>query len=202
LGDLLLLPKDFNASYGDMEYPAKLEHYGGHNLLARSLQPLCYTNNPSFLGLISRTGLPFKPYPETFVTASIAERQELYRQIAELVWDPTDFGLRVPERQSSVSTGSRSYGVSIRDLMEVGLVEVGAQLAGIHSGVEYSATITADGRIRLDHGDEYDAPSTAAMAALDRKSWNGWSWWRMKAPAGSVILSRVREDYIERHGLG
>jgi hypothetical protein len=37
IGSLLLLPKSFNASYGDLPYAEKREHYLGQNLLARSL---------------------------------------------------------------------------------------------------------------------------------------------------------------------
>src|SRR5207244_1098182 len=33
LGDLLLLPKSFNASYGDLPYEEKLVHYDSQNLL-------------------------------------------------------------------------------------------------------------------------------------------------------------------------
>ena len=39
LGGLLLLPKDFNASFGDMPYDQKIEHYNAQNPLARSLPP-------------------------------------------------------------------------------------------------------------------------------------------------------------------
>jgi hypothetical protein len=53
-GALLLLPKDFNASFGDMPYNAKLPKYMGQNLLTRSLHPDCYQNNPSFLRASSR----------------------------------------------------------------------------------------------------------------------------------------------------
>ena len=37
IGDLLLLPKQFNASYNDDPYEKKLPHYFGQNLLAASL---------------------------------------------------------------------------------------------------------------------------------------------------------------------
>jgi hypothetical protein len=92
-GDLLLLPKDFNASYGDKTYLEKLPHYFGQNLLAQSLHPYAYQHNPSFLGLIQRTGLPFKAYPDGFTLADVEERHELYRQICEHVWDPEALGL-------------------------------------------------------------------------------------------------------------
>jgi hypothetical protein len=92
-GDLLLLPKDFNASYGAMTYADKVAHYFGQNSLAKSLWPKAYENNPTFLGLIARTGLAFKAYPDAFTPASIDERQDLYRQILEQVWSPEALGL-------------------------------------------------------------------------------------------------------------
>ncbi|MEM5791000.1 MAG: DUF262 domain-containing protein [Candidatus Aenigmatarchaeota archaeon] len=85
LGDLLLLPKSFNASYGDMKFEDKVRHYFGQNLLAKSLHKNCYEHNPRFLAFIQRYNLPFKPY-EHFGKKEIEERQELYSKIAELVW--------------------------------------------------------------------------------------------------------------------
>lgn len=92
-GDLLLLPKDFNASFGDMPYAEKVEHYNAQNPLARSLHPMAYEKNPSFLALGERYGLEFKPYPTTFKKADVDERQVLYQALAEVVWDPARLGL-------------------------------------------------------------------------------------------------------------
>jgi len=86
-GGLLLLPKSFNASYGDLPYEEKLPHYLTQNLLARSLHPQCYEHNPGFLRFVQKSGLPFKPY-EHFDRAALDERCELYRQIAMRVWNP------------------------------------------------------------------------------------------------------------------
>ncbi len=89
LGGLLLLQRGLNQSLGDATYEEKLDAYvtKGENLLARSLHPAAYTNNPGFRGLIRRTGLPFQPY-ESFGPEEQAERQELYIRIAEWVWNP------------------------------------------------------------------------------------------------------------------
>jgi hypothetical protein len=89
IGGLLLLPKSFNGSYGDLPYEAKMEHYFGQNLLARSLHLKCYEHNPGFLRFVARSGLPFRPY-EHFHRAELDERSDLYRQLAERVWDPDD----------------------------------------------------------------------------------------------------------------
>lgn len=87
-GDLLLLPKSFNASYGALPYEEKLPHYNSQNLLARSLHPLAYQNNPGFLTFVNHSGLPFRPH-EQFKRADLDERCELYRQLAKHVWNPT-----------------------------------------------------------------------------------------------------------------
>jgi len=89
IGDLLLLPKAFNASYNDDLYEKKLPHYFKQNLLAASLNPMSYQKNPGFSGFIKSSGLPFKPYEE-FNAADIVDRGHLYRQIAKMVWDPDD----------------------------------------------------------------------------------------------------------------
>jgi hypothetical protein len=88
-GGLLLLPKKFNASYGDLEYEKKLPHYYAQNLLARSLNPQCYEHNPGFVGFVRESGLPFKAHKH-FRKAELEERNRLYRAIADCVWNPDD----------------------------------------------------------------------------------------------------------------
>lgn len=87
IGGLLLLPKSFNASFGDLPYEEKLKKYFGQNLLAKSLHPECYEHNPGFLRFVKESGLPFKPH-EKFKRADIDERQQLYMKLAEEVWSP------------------------------------------------------------------------------------------------------------------
>lgn len=93
VGGLLLVPKSFNASYGDMPYAQKRPHYLSQNLLARSLHDQAYDHSPGFVKFVQDSGLPFQPY-EVFDAKAIIERGALYRQIAERVWDPEDL-LRV-----------------------------------------------------------------------------------------------------------
>jgi len=87
IGGLLLLPKSFNASYGDLPYATKREHYLTQNLLARSLHERAYEHNPGFLRFIEESGLPFKPHPE-FKKADLDARQRLYQALAERIWSP------------------------------------------------------------------------------------------------------------------
>jgi uncharacterized protein with ParB-like and HNH nuclease domain len=91
-GGLILLPRGFNQSYGDLPYEDKLEHYYGQNLLAQSLHPRAYERNPGFRQFISRYDLGdyFRPYPQ-FKKADLDARQELYYWLCEIIWSPARF---------------------------------------------------------------------------------------------------------------
>lgn len=80
IGDLLVLPKQFNASYGDLPYQEKVEPYFGQNVLAQTLNIKKYQNNPGFIKYKSDKNLNFKHY-EIFNKNSISERAELYKEI-------------------------------------------------------------------------------------------------------------------------
>ncbi len=86
LGDLILLPRGTNQSYGKQTYGDKLIHYTKENLLVKSLSPLTYQNNPNFLHMKRELGLPFEPHTE-FKKKDIDGRQQLYRKICELIWN-------------------------------------------------------------------------------------------------------------------
>lgn len=85
LGDLVLLPRGTNQSYGDLTYEQKQPHYIKENMLVKSLCPLTYENNPNFNRLKSELNLPFKAH-ESFKKKDVDARQELYRAICEQIW--------------------------------------------------------------------------------------------------------------------
>jgi len=89
MGDLVLLPKDFNASYGNMPYEEKIHHYYAQNSLAQTLHPMAYENNPSFRRVRESHGLAFRAHPESFTKAEIEARQELYLDLAKVIWSPS-----------------------------------------------------------------------------------------------------------------
>lgn len=86
IGDLLLLPRGSNQSYGDKPYEQKQAHYIKENLLAKSLCELTYKNNPNFTNFIHHSKLPFKPH-NTFKKMDIDQRQQLYQEICERMWN-------------------------------------------------------------------------------------------------------------------
>ena len=92
----MLLPKSFNASYGDLPYAKKREHYLTRNLLAQSLHERAYEHNPGFKRFIAESGLTFRAHAE-FKKADLDARQELYQKLAEQIWSPD----RLAQEESS-----------------------------------------------------------------------------------------------------
>jgi hypothetical protein len=197
-GGLLLLPKDFNGSYGDNVYEDKLQYYFGQNLLARSLHSQCYEHNPSFLRLLSETHLPFSPV-EHFTVEAFQQRQLLYRLLCEEVWSPVRYGFEVPDPVTHPQEQERQqyYGVAIKDVLMAGLIRAGQELLGTRAGISYSALVTVDGKIELAGGVVCETPSLAGATALGSRSCNGWNFWQTTTPRGLVRLSRIRDDYLE-----
>lgn len=87
IGGLVLLPASDNASYSDMTYSEKVKHYAKQNLLACSLHPIAYKNNPGLSQFLKATDLPFRPMQD-FRKADLDERQKLYTAIASRCWSP------------------------------------------------------------------------------------------------------------------
>jgi hypothetical protein len=205
-GALLLLPKDINASFSDKPYARKLPKYMGQHLLTRSLHPDCYENNPSFRKTIESHGLPFRPFPDGFDQAAIENRQELYRRLCEIIWAPSQYGLVVPDKPPAPVKyrGRVRHVMSLRQLMDHGYLAPGASLFGRHQGKIYRAELTERARIRIESGEEFEAPSTAATAVLAKQSWNGWVFWEVAiGPGGAMAkLDDIRKKAIAQKAAG
>jgi hypothetical protein len=192
LGALVLLPRDLNAAIGDNTYADKVKHYLPQNLLARSLHPQCYEKNPRFLALIEAHKLPFQSY-DVLDEAAIEQRQKLYRRLCELVWDPSQYGLVLP-KQSPAPKSPEKGRFTVWRLVELGLVAPNAQLVATHRGTEYTAHLTPEGHFVVESGEIFTSPSSAAAAVLERPSWPGWTFWRVKLPDGTTVtLDAIRK---------
>lgn len=85
IGGLVLLPKKVNGSLNDADYEYKLQHYIKENILAQTLHPLCYENNPGMRQLIDRYRLAFKPH-DSFNKEDLEMRSQLYKDLAKVIW--------------------------------------------------------------------------------------------------------------------
>jgi uncharacterized protein with ParB-like and HNH nuclease domain len=89
-GNLVILPQDINRSLNDSDYSTKLPKYFGQNLLASSFNENCYQNNPNFLRFTASNNLRFH-FKNDFTKETIKERQNLYLELAKLIWKTDNF---------------------------------------------------------------------------------------------------------------
>ncbi|MFC3995195.1 DUF262 domain-containing protein [Nocardiopsis sediminis] len=204
LGALLLLSKSDNASYQDDPYDRKVVYYRGQNILAASLHPESYEKDVGFRRFRKRRGLEklFRHYPGGvgFTKQAIEERQVLYQRLCELVWDPSALGFPVPrgvDPERRVSHRTRAYyDVTVAQLIDSGTLSAGDELFGTNKRVRYSATVLAGGRIRVESGEVFTAPSTAAAFVLNRQSANGWTFWNVNTVDGKTDLKTLRAELL------
>lgn len=88
--------------------------------------------------------------------------------------------------------------VTVSDLLGAGLIQAGAKLRFKRNriGVTYEATVTGNGRIRLEpDGEEFRSPSRAAMVAAGMRAVDGWRAW-LVVDQGR-LLDAVRQQLLD-----
>ena len=200
-GALLLLHRSDNASYRDEPYSAKIEYYRGQNLLAASLHPGTHKRNPAFSRFLKKYDLAgfMRPYPNDFDDKAILTRQDLYRRLCEIIWDPARLGFTTPATRQIPAPAHRArtrYGIDIPRLMSAGLLKAGDTLVAVHRGTEHQAIVLDDGRIKLAGGEPFTSLSSAAAYARRTQSANGWEFWKLQTQREQRPLKELRDELV------
>ncbi|MET7997448.1 CBS domain-containing protein [Amycolatopsis sp. NPDC005232] len=103
------------------------------------------------------------------------------------------------------TTGGRSMyllggrRVMVSDLLSAGLIEPGTKLQFKRAriGATFDATVTEEGRIRLEpSGKEFRSPSRAAMVAAGMRAVDGWRAWVVVGQ--EKLLDAVRQELLDQ----
>lgn len=89
--------------------------------------------------------------------------------------------------------------VMVSDLLAAGLIKAGAKLRFKRKrvGATFDATVTDNGRIRLEPaGEEFRSPSRAAMVAAGMRAVDGWRAW-VVVDEGR-LLDAVRQEFLDQ----
>jgi len=89
--------------------------------------------------------------------------------------------------------------VTVSDLLEARLVRAGEKLRFDRKriGSSFEATVTDQGRIRLDaDGEEFRSPSRAATVAAGMRAVDGWRAWQVVDQGR--LLDAVRQEFLDR----
>ncbi|MFD7765581.1 DUF262 domain-containing protein [Streptomyces sp. NPDC059787] len=203
LGALLLLQKSDNASYQDLPYEEKLDYYQRQNHLAGALHPKHRERNAPFNKFVKQHKLDraLRAFPK-FDKAAIRTRQDLYRRLCEIIWNPAaSFGASVVPAQRSDRSRTRTrarYDVAVTDLIAKGLLPRGVQLVGRRRNEEFHARVLDDGRIQVASGESFGSLSAAGEFVLQTKACPGWNFWRARLDDREPRLVEVRREALEK----
>lgn len=104
-------------------------------------------------------------------------------------------GATVPEQKKAY------VGVSLKDLVDHGLLKTPLRLSNHYKGRDLEATLHKDGTVEFQ-GKRYTSCSTAADAARrtvigGTPHTNGWTFWQFHDDAGQLVpLGRMRKEYL------
>jgi hypothetical protein len=102
-----------------------------------------------------------------------------------------------PER---LTAGPRR-GVSLKDLIDAGVLLPGARLTRSRDGAHYEATVNADGTLELPGNRRASSLSAAAELARGRRA-NGWTFWTVETQSGPATLSALRDQAMRERARG
>lgn len=107
---------------------------------------------------------------------------------------PPDDG-RIKKRRPT----PESNGVTLKDLIDAGLIKPGTRLTfGGRGQVLTEAELTVDGQL-LWNGERVPYLSNRRFAQLlERPRVNGWTHWCAELPTGRRLLADIRREYLER----
>ena len=99
----------------------------------------------------------------------------------------------------SAKGSKRHFGITVKDLLDAGLLTVGEQLATTRRGRGDRATVQPDGSIRVGN-DTYASLSTAAKAVSGTTSEPGWEFWTVMRDGKRVVLFELRSELARPPG--
>lgn len=129
------------------------------------------------------------PYERTMLENSVIPISRTLRLLGYDASAPGD------EPSDEAYLSKNFYGVTLKQLIDQGVVKADSQLTSLNSAWPASAVVGEGGSITVD-GVEYPTPSAAACAVRGGAT-NGWEFWGIDSPQGPKPLSVLRSELME-----
>ena len=96
-------------------------------------------------------------------------------------------------KKSKKKAASKQGELPLHSLLQKGLLRHGQGIHSSYKGKSYKAVVYYSGIIKLE-GETYETPTSAAKAIVDRRTCNGWRFWKYKNKSGELVpLSELRK---------
>jgi hypothetical protein len=148
------------------------------------------------LGFLTDSGVPVYPVPVTVY------EDEQRRRLYLIDSDFDDSGIPEPEtpsgRRRPVFYSYHGRRVTVADLIEAGHLNVGETIEyrRAREGVVFTASLSTEGRIRVEDGREFESLSRAAATLANVGALPGWEVWTAPARGGRRLMD-LRSEFLE-----
>jgi hypothetical protein len=132
------------------------------------------------------------------------DRRELERYIAPITAVLRALGANpdTPDQVQPRRAGRgprRSYAETIANLIDAGMLTVGARLHPLPEAFDAPATVLEAGQLEVD-GSAFDTPSAAAVHVVGHPI-NGWDFWGVASGDGTVVALSTLRQRLRSSGL-
>ena len=139
------------------------------------------------------------PGDETLPPYDLPPLEELILPIRRVLMmlghDPATADDAEEHDSESRSSPRKSHSVTVAQLVEKELLEVGKELVSTYRAWPAIARVDEHSKIEFN-GTSYDTPSGAAQVAREGKNTNGWEFWAVQTESGKVSLAILRAEFM------
>jgi DNA-directed RNA polymerase specialized sigma subunit len=150
--------------------------------------------------LLSESGVPTTPAAEVVARLVANARKQIEQELNPVSIEEESAPQIGLPKTKPVSVKRRSDGrrIGVADLVHAGLVDEERLIGRLaRKGLNFDATLLADGRVRLADGRVAASLSKAAEMVTDSKGWPGWDFWSVEREGSLVPLARLRDQLMD-----
>jgi hypothetical protein len=133
------------------------------------------------------------PYERAALESIVPPIRRVLRLLGYDTETPDD---QVTSRPVTKTRSNRFYGITVKQLLDAGLLTPGETLSSTNGVYPATAELCADGAVEYN-GTPYPSPSKAASEAKGGLAANGWDFWAVERSTDRVSLATLRARWLD-----
>lgn len=136
------------------------------------------------------------PYERAALESIVPPIRRVLRLLGYDTETPDD---QVAVRPTGRTRSNRFYGITVKQLLDAGLLTAGETLTSTNGVYPATASLGPDGEVQYN-GTAHPSPSNAARVVRGGLHANGWEFWAVQRSTGRVTLATLRARFLDERG--
>jgi hypothetical protein len=136
------------------------------------------------------------PYERAALEGIVPPIRRVLRLLGYETETPDD---QVAARPATKTRSNRFYGITVKQLLDAGLLTVGETLTSTNRVYPATGLLGPGGEVQFN-GAMHPSPSNAARVVRGGLHTNGWEFWAVERPTGRVTLATLRARLLDEKG--